>query len=358
VPLGAWGSTIATFLGSLLLIETLFRVSRRLASRKRLGVAYQLFSRTRRALRALAVSVAGAESVRFAAVHWRAGLRELAVLAIIFSVAWLAIAASGVLAETVVGRFDTSVVDNRRARKIHTQISVLRRVLIVAIVVFSGLAGLTSFAQGRAIAASILASAGVIGLVAGIAGQSTIGNLIAGVQLAFSDALRLDDVVVVNGEWGTIEEITLTYVVVAVWDQRRLVLPASTFVTAPFENWTRTNSQLLGSVVVYADYAVPVDEVRRALLDFVTTQPEWDHRVAALQVVDATERTIQLRALVSAQSSSQAWNLRCNVREHLITYLRDHQPSSLPRTRLELAPFQQGGDRTVADRAEPGSRGR
>ncbi len=257
-------------------------------------------------------------------------------IAIIFSVAWILIVMSGVLVDLTEGRFDTTVSDNRRARKVKTQLRVMRKVITVVIVVVAVLSALTSFSQGRSIATSVLASAGVLGLVIGIAGQSTIGNLIAGVQIAFSDALRIDDVVVVNGEWGTIEEITLTYVVVAIWDQRRLVLPVSYFVTTPFENWTRSSSQILGTVMLFCDYTVPVEEVRRELLDFVETNSLWDHRAASLQVVDATEHSVQLRALVSAATSSQAWDLRCAVREHLVAHLRDHHPSALPRTRIEV----------------------
>jgi small-conductance mechanosensitive channel len=297
-----------------------------------------LIARSKKALRALAVSIAGAESVRFVPLRFRPDFRELAELAIIFSVAWIAIISSGIFADLMTGRFDVSVTDNRRARRAHTQLHVMRRVMTVVIVAIAALAGLTSSAQGRDIAASVLASAGILGLVAGIAGQSTIGNFIAGVQIAFSDALRIDDVVVVNGDWGTIEEITLTYVVVAIWDERRLVLPVSYFVTNPFENWTRTNSEILGSVLIYVDHTVPVDEVRNELLEYVKVNPLWDQRVANLQVVDTTEHAIQLRALISAGSAGKAWDLRCAVREHLIAYLRDRRPSALPRTRVEMPP--------------------
>lgn len=338
LPLGAWGATIVVVFGSLVLLEIVFFLVRRVIRRAPSVRLFTMLSRSKRALRALVVAIAGAECVRFVSPHLRANFQEVANLAIIFSFAWLVLIVSGILVDLIEGRFDVTASDNRRARKVHTQLQVMRRVASVVVVLVAALAALTSFSQGRSIAASILASAGVLGLVVGIAGQTTIGNLIAGIQIAFSDALRIDDVVVVNGDWGTIEEITLTYVVVAIWDERRLVLPVSYFVTTPFENWTRTNSQILGTVMLFCDYTVSVDDVRREMLDFVGSSPLWDRRAATLQVVDATEHTVQLRAMVSAASSGQAWDLRCAVREHLVAYLRDHQPSALPRTRLEMPP--------------------
>lgn len=336
LPLGAWGTSIILVLGALALLEIAFFIVRMVIRRAPSVRLFQLLSRSKRALRALVVSIVGAECVRFIEPRLRSNFQEVANIAIIFSMAWIVIVASGILIDLTEGRFDLSVSDNRRARRVHTQLRVMRRVIAAVIVVIAILAAMTSFSQGRSIATSILASAGVLGLVVGIAGQSTIGNFIAGIQIAFSDALRIDDVVVVNGDWGTIEEITLTYVVLAIWDQRRLVLPVSYFVTTPFENWTRKDSQILGTVMLFCDYTVPVEELRAELLDFVNASPLWDHRAASLQVVDATEHTVQLRALVSAASSSQAWDLRCAVREHLVAHLRDHYPSALPRTRLEI----------------------
>ncbi len=336
LPLGAWGTTLALIICGLVALEIVFLLVRLAIRHSRPHRIHQMLSRSKRALRSLTVSVIGAECVRFVQPRLRSDFREVANIAIIFSVAWLATVVSGVLVDLTTSRFDVSVSDNRRARRVQTQLHVMRRVIAVVIVVIAALAALTSFSQGRSIATSILASAGVLGLVIGIAGQSTIGNLIAGIQIAFSDALRIDDVVVVNGDWGTIEEITLTYVVLAIWDQRRLVLPVSYFVTTPFENWTRSSSQILGTVMLYCDYSVPVEEVRQELLAFVQTNSLWDHRAASLQVVDATEHTVQLRALVSAGTSGQAWDLRCAVREHLLAYLRDHHPSALPRIRLEV----------------------
>ena len=338
LPFGAWGTALALVIGALVALEAVYFLTRLAIRRSPSNRLLQLLRRAKRSIRALVVSVVGAECVRFVQPRLRANFQEVANIAIIFSVAWIAIVLSGVLVDLTESRFDVTVSDNSRARRVHTQLRVMRRVIAVIVVIVAALAALTSFSQCRSITTSVLASAGVLGLVLGIAGQSTIGNLIAGVQIAFSDALRIDDVVVINGDWGTIEEITLTYVVVAIWDQRRLVLPVSYFVTTPFENWTRSSSQILGTVMLFCDYTVPVEEVRKELLAFVDTNPLWDHRSVTLQVVDATEHTVQLRALVSAATSGQAWDLRCAVREHLVAHLRDHYPSALPRTRLEFPP--------------------
>ena len=337
-PFGAWGTVLVLIVGALVALEALFFLTRMAIRRSPSNRFLRLLRRAKRSIRALVVSTVGAACVRFAQPQQRTNFQEVANIAIIFSVAWIAIVVSGVLVDLTESRFDVTVSDNARARRVQTQLRVMRRVIAVIIVVVAGLAALTSFSQGRSIATSVLASAGVLGLVLGIAGQSTIGNLIAGVQIAFSDALRIDDVVVVNGDWGTIEEITLTYVVVAIWDQRRLVLPVSYFVTTPFENWTRSSSEILGTVMLFCDYTVPVAEVRKELLAFVETNPLWDHRVVTLQVVEATEHTVQLRALVSAATSGKAWDLRCAVREHLVAFLRDYHPSALPKTRLEMPP--------------------
>lgn len=315
--------------------EIIHRTASRSLARSPHAHFLRLISRSKNALRAFVLAVAFAEIVRLLPQDLRPDLGVVGEFAVIFAVAWMAIVATGVVVEVVAARFDTSVADNRRARSVQTQLRVMRRVTIVAIVIIAVLAALTSTSMGRGVAASVLASAGVIGLVAGIAGQSTIGNLIAGVQVAFSDGLRIDDVVVVDGDWGTIEEITLTFVVVKIWDERRLVLPVSFFVQNAFENWTRHDARILGTVMLYADYTVSVDDVRAEFLAFVGAHKLWDHRAAALQVVDMTEHTMVLRAVVSASSASESWDLRCDVREHLVAFLA-RASRRLPTTRLEL----------------------
>ena len=341
--LNGWERAAIALVGAPVVVGVVYRILRVATRRLRDDRGRAVFlppvlTHTKRAVQAFAVSIAGIESVRLAPASARAGLAELARVAVIVSITWIAAAVAGVAAELTKRRFDTTVADNRDAWRALTQLQVVRRVVIVVVVVIGGLAALTSLPEVRTVGASLLASAGVLGIVAGIAGQSTLGNVIAGLQLAFSDALRLDDVVVVQGQWGRIEQITLTYVVVKTWDERRLVLPVSYFVATPFENWTRTDTQLLGTVYLYVDYTVPVDEVRTELLRFVATHPLWDGRSTTLQVVDTTEATIQLRIVVSAATSGDAWDLRCAVRVHLVEYVRDRHPGALPRLRLTVPP--------------------
>jgi hypothetical protein len=195
---------------------------------------------------------------------------------------------------------------------------------------------LMTFPAIRHIGITLFASAGVAGLVVGMAARSTLSNLFAGIQIALTEPIRIEDVVIVEGEWGWIEEIGTTYVVVRIWDLRRLVVPLSYFIEHPFQNWTRVTADLLGTVIVYADYTVPVEEVRAELHRILQASEMWDGKVWGLQVTDATEHTLQLRALMSAADSSIAWDLRCHVREKLVAFLQERHPHSLPRVRAEL----------------------
>jgi small-conductance mechanosensitive channel len=258
------------------------------------------------------------------------------VLAVIAAFAWLVAALVLVVEDVALARFRTDVPDNRRARRLHTQVVMLRRVTVAAIVVLTAGVMLMTFPQVRAVGASVLASAGVIGVVAALAAQSMLGNVFAGVQLTFSDALRLDDVVVVEGEWGRIEELTLSYVVLQVWDDRRLILPTSYFTTKPFQNWTRTRAAVLGTAEFDLDWSVPVQAMREELRRLVEGTQLWDGRVCVLQVTDAVSGVIRIRALVSAADAPTLWDLRCLVREHLVAWIRERQPTALPRTRAEV----------------------
>jgi small-conductance mechanosensitive channel len=195
---------------------------------------------------------------------------------------------------------------------------------------------LLTFASVRAIGASLLASAGVVGIVVGLAAQTTLSNVFAGLQLAFSDELRLDDVVVVEQEWGRIEELTLTYVVIRLWDERRLVLPTTYFTQTPFQNWTRHESRVIGSVIVYADYSLPIAPLRQELQRVLENSPLWDRREWVLQVVDTTPTTMVLRALMSSADAPSNWDLRCDVRERLLAFLAEHYPDQLPRIRADI----------------------
>jgi small-conductance mechanosensitive channel len=195
---------------------------------------------------------------------------------------------------------------------------------------------LMSFNRVREVGISLLASAGVMGIVLGLAAQRTLGNVIAGIQIAIAQPIRLEDVVIVENEWGWIEEITLTYVVVRIWDLRRLIVPISYFVEKPFQNWTRISADLLGSVFLYADYSVPVAEIRQELMRILEESSYWDKKVGVLQVTNATSEVIEIRALMSAVDSPSAWNLRCEVREKLIDFMQKRFPTGLPRVRVQM----------------------
>ncbi len=226
--------------------------------------------------------------------------------------------------------------DNLRARRLQTQLRVFRRILLVVIVIVALAIALFSFPSVRIAGAGLLASAGIVSLVAGIASRPIASNVIAGIQIALAQPIRLDDVVVVDGHWGRIEEIGLTYVVVRVWDLRRLVLPISWFTTNPFENWTKTTADILGWVHLEVDYTAPVDEIRAAFLEIVANSPDWDGKTARLQVTNLGPSTMQLRLLMSARDSTASWNLQCEVRERLIAHLQRTYPHCLPRLRTEL----------------------
>jgi small-conductance mechanosensitive channel len=267
--------------------------------------------------------------------EWRDPVVRVLGLAIIGTVAWLLAAGVFVAADIALRRYDVDVVDNRHARRVRTQISLLRRLAVVLIAVLAAAAMLLTFPSARAAGASILASAGVISIVAGLAAQTSLANVFAGLQLAFTDAIRVDDVVVVEEEWGRIEEITLTYVVVHIWDDRRLVLPSTYFTTTPFQNWTRKESAVLGSVELDVDWSVPFEAMRGELDRLLAENPLWDRRVGVLQVTDAVGSVIRVRVLVSAQDAGALFDLRCQLREAFVVWLQREHGYGLPRVRWE-----------------------
>ena len=277
----------------------------------------------------------------------------LAILAILAG-AWFAARVVSFLVDIGLDRYRTDVVDNRVARRVRTQILVIRRLAVAVIVVVALASILLTFPPARAAGASLLASAGIVSIIAGVAAQSTLGNVIAGVQLAFSGAIRVDDVVVADGQWGRIEEITLTYVVVHVWDDRRLVLPSTYFTTTPFENWTRTSSQLMQAVEFDLDFRVDPQGMRDALHEILGRTNLWDGRTAVLQVTDAIGGYVHVRVLLTAVDAGTLFDLRCFVREELIRWLQRTSPESLPRTRLVLTGDQ---DSVAEDPVAAGERG-
>lgn len=260
---------------------------------------------------------------------------KLLTVVLIIALIWFFLRLISILKEVVFVYFPIDQSDNIHERKVRTRFQYIQ-ILLTIIIIITGVAVIFwQFEQLRLIGTGLLASAGVIGIVIAFAAQSTIGNLIAGFQIAFAQPFRIDDVVIVEGEWGRIEEITLTYVVVRIWDQRRLVLPISYFINNPFQNWTRTTADIWGTVILFVDYSTPIEKVREELQRIVESNDLWDGKVAVLQVTDTTERTMTLRALVSARNASDAWSLRCYVREHLITFIQNKYPDALPKIRIE-----------------------
>ena len=239
-----------------------------------------------------------------------------------------------VVEDILLDKYDiTKKEDNREERKIITQLGFLKNagILVIAIVTISVV--LLSFEGGKRFGAGLLTSAGVASVIIGFAAQKTIANFFAGIQIAFTQPIKMDDAVVVEGEWGWIEEINLTYVVVRIWDWRRLILPITYFVNNPFQNWTRNKAEIIGTVFLHLDYRAPIQKIREKLTEILQAEPHWDGKVDNLQVVDSLEKTIKLRALMSARNSPQAWDLRCSVREKLVTYIQNEFPEALPTHR-------------------------
>jgi len=263
-------------------------------------------------------------------------IRKLLVALLIALVAWIVVKLFRVLEDFLSAEMQMDVADNLRARKVHTEFRIFRRVVTLLVVVVATSAVLLQFEGFRQFGQGLLASAGIASIVLGFAAQRTLGNLIAGFQIALTQPIRLDDVVVVEGEWGRIEEITLTYVVVRIWDDRRLILPISYFLEKPFTNWTRKTSQILGTVFLHVDYGVPIDVLREELERIVSEDANWDGRVCDIIAFEARPTTLELRAVVSADDSGKAWNLRCRVREGLIAFLQREYPDALPRFRTEI----------------------
>jgi small-conductance mechanosensitive channel len=266
-------------------------------------------------------------------------LVKLAAVASVIAIGWAIVASIGLYTDLMKRRYSLADEDNLRARQVETRIDILARSAITVVVLVSAALAAMAFPSIRAVGTTLLASAGVAGIVIGIAARPLFENLIAGVQLALAQPIRIDDVVIVESEYGHIEEIASTFVVVRLWDQRRMVLPLTYFIEKPFQNWTRTGSALLGTVFLYVDYSVSVDAVRDYLPKVLETDKKWDGAVHGVQVTDAKETTVELRILVSARNSSDLFDLRCNVREAMIAFLNANHPTALPRNRqVYIAP--------------------
>lgn len=261
---------------------------------------------------------------------------HIANIWMIGALGWFSIKIVHLIRELILIRYDIGAKDNLNARRIYTQVRVITHVITAIIVVLTISLMMMTYPKLRQIGVSLLASAGIAGIILGFAAQKTLSNLVAGIQIALAQPIRLDDVVIVEGEWGWIEEITLTYVVVRIWDLRRLVVPISYFIEKPFQNWTRMSADILGTVFIYTDYTIPVKEVRKELTRILEQSIFWDKKVNVLQVTNASEKTVELRALMSAVDSPTAWNLRCEVREKLLEFMQKRYPESLPRMRVEV----------------------
>src|ERR1019366_3048689 len=305
---------------------------------KRYDWARVLVSKARYPYRLLVLIVGlwTASSFTFPDATWGSRVDHIFLIVTIALAAWLIGAHVGYGLGLAVIRYDTTVADNRVARRAQTQILIVRRLLIVIIAIVGLASVLLTFPGVQALGVSVLASAGIVSIIAGLAAQSTLGNVFAGIQLALSDAIRIQDVVVVNAEWGRIEEITLTYVVVHIWDDRRLVVPSTYFTNNPFENWTRTSSQLLGEVDFDLDWRVSTAAMREQLEVILKATSNWDGRTRALQVTDAVGGFVHVRILVSAADSPTLFDLRCYVREAMVDWVQRQNPQTMPRARITI----------------------
>ncbi len=263
-----------------------------------------------------------------------AGIVLTTLLILVF--AWTAVKSLSIVVDFTERRLRGGGRETLRGRRISTQVRIIKRIVATIVVFVAAAVILLQFKEISNLGTTLLASAGVIGIVVGFAAQRSLGTLFAGFQIAFTQPIRIEDVVVVEGEWGTIEEITLTYVVVRIWDLRRLILPVTYFLEKPFQNWTRTSAAVMGTVFLYADYTAPIAALRDKLKEVVAADPLWDKKVCVLQVTDTRDRTVELRALVSAADSGKLWDLRCHVREALVSFLTETYPLSLPRFRAVL----------------------
>jgi len=342
----AVGMLSVGILAGLILHYILFTLFERIARHSETTFDDSLLKHTRKPARIFFLLIA----IRFLLPLLNLGTGELDFikhfmgLCLITATAWLLVNMTAVVEDFILSQYKVDVADNLQARKIQTQLQVFKRIVIVIIGILTLAAVLMTFEKVRQLGASILASAGVIGILVGVAAQRTLATFIAGLQIAVTQPIRLDDVVIVENEWGKIEEITLTYVVVRIWDLRRLIVPITYFIEKPFQNWTRVTSDILGTVFLYVDYSVPIQAVREELHRILQDSALWDGKVWGLVPTNLTERTVELRALMSAQDASSAWNLRCTVREKLIEYVRNNYPEGLPKVRAEIS---QAGEDTV-----------
>ncbi len=326
-------------LGGLLLANVLLTIIRRLADKKNSYLGHRVIYYLKMPMLVLVPILCMHIALSGLDVEggWFDALQGVSYLGVLGLIAWLLIKSLDLLSDMIAYNYNISIEDNLRERKILTQLLYLRRVGAVVITLFFLAIGLMEFEQAKELGVGLITSAGITGIILGFAAQKSLANLLAGFQIAFTQPIRLDDVVVVEGEWGRIEEITLTYIVVKIWDKRRLVLPITYFINQPFQNWTRESVEILGTVYLYIDYAMPVQVLRDALHQILVQTDLWDGQIGQVVVTDSTERSKQVRILVSAKDGSTAWDLRCHVREHIIDFIQKKYPAYLPQVRVESA---------------------
>ena len=262
--------------------------------------------------------------------------KKAGTLLFIFGLTWLILNIIKIIKNVVLEKYDVNSSDNLKARKVTTQFNILERIIVFVVIILAISIALMSFENIREIGISIFASAGVAGIIIGFSAQKMIGTILAGIQIAITQPIKIDDVVIVEGEWGRIEEITLTYVVIKIWDKRRLVVPSTFFIENSFQNWTKTSADILGTVFLYTDYKVPFDAMREELTRILESTDLWDGKANNIQVTDSKANYVEIRALMSAKDSSTAWDLRVLVREKLIVFLQKKFPESLAHTRIYL----------------------
>ena len=319
-----------------LLLMFVHRLSARTSSKADDLVVARITGPLRWIIIALALSIAerGLVLAPWALATWQ----QAAGLLLPALIGWLAIALVRALSDVVAIRNDISVADNLRARRKRTRVTILTRIAVFTILFLTVCMMLLSIPGIRSVGVTLIASAGLAGLAVGAAAQPALKNLIAGIQLAFTEPIRLDDVLIVDGEWGRVEEIRLTYIVVRIWDDRRLIVPVSKFLEESFQNWTRTTSELMGSVFLYLDPTADVARIRGKTEELVSANPRWDRRFWNLQVTDMKEETVELRVLVTARDAGQAFDLRCDIREALLAFIAAEMPEALPRRRQMPVP--------------------
>lgn len=338
-----WVISVAILAGAIALALAahfiLFSLVERLTRRKNQGIIHSFAKRAKKPARVIFPLLALVLVIPLAPLpgQLKNAMQHGLGLGVIAAIGWTIVTLAELAGDIVFSHYTIEAPDNLTARRIRTQTQLMQRIAVLTVSFVTAAIMLMTFPEVRHVGLSLLASAGLAGLIVGMAARPALANLMAGVQVALTQPIRIEDAVVLEGEWGWIEEIRTTYVVVRLWDLRRLIVPLSEFIEKPFQNWTRTTSEILGAVMIYADYTVPVQELRDELHRILETTDLWNKKTWVLQVTDATESTIQIRALMSARNGPAAFDLRCYVRERLVQFLREMHPSALPKKREQIA---------------------